>query len=134
MKIRHEIIAAALITPATTMHGQTATAGLPGCKGTSAIMRTSTLTGSPAKFQAAVDAHTKWYRDHGVTTNKQVVVPMYKRVDSTYVVDSTQVITFHTNPPSPGPKHDAGWDAFTKMYAEVSKVTATTAVCLPKGL
>jgi len=97
-------------------------------------MRTSTLTGSPAKFQAAVDAHTKWYRDHGVTTNKQVVVPMYKRVDSTYVVDSTQVITFHTNPPSPGPKHDAGWDAFTKMYAEVSKVTATTAVCLPKGL
>ena len=120
MKIRHAIIAAALITPATTMHGQTATAGLPGCKGTSAIMRTSTLTGSPAKFQAAVDAHTKWYRDHGVTTNKQVVVPMYKRVDSTYVVDSTQVITFHTNPPSPGPKHDAGCDGPPALPANLS--------------
>ena len=51
-----------------------------------------------------------------------------------YVVDTTQIMTIHTNPPSPGPKHDAGWDAFTKMYAEVSKVTATAAVCLPKPL
>ncbi len=61
---------------------------------------------------------------------------MYKRVDSSYVVDTTQIMTIHTNPPnssSPALKHDAGWDAYTKMYAEVSKVTSTAVVCLPKS-
>ncbi|PHX98088.1 MAG: hypothetical protein CK531_00125 [Gemmatimonadetes bacterium] len=61
------------------------------------------------------------------------MLPMYKRVDSAYVVDTTQVMTIHTNPPSPGPKHDAGWDAFSKMYADASKVTSSALVCLPKS-
>jgi hypothetical protein len=129
--LRISTLAILLGASALTADAQSAT-GLPGCKGTSAIMRTSTLTGPLAKFQAAVAAHTKWYRDHGVKGNEQLVVSLYKRVDTTWVVDSTQVMTIHTNPPSPGPKHDAGWDAFTKLYADVSKVTSTSYVCLPK--
>ena len=136
MKSIRMLMLAALFGATTVTVQAQAAEGLPGCKGTNAIVRTSTLTGSTAKFQAAVAAHTKWYRDHGVTTNKQLVVPMYKRVDSSYVVDTTQIMTIHTNPPnssSPALKHDAGWDAYTKMYAEVSKVTSTAVVCLPKS-
>lgn len=131
MKSIRLLLLAALLT-VTTKTVQAQAQGLPGCKGTSAIVRTSALTGSTAQFQAAVAAHTKWYRDRGVKNNEQLVAPMYKLVDKAYVVDTTQVMTIHTNPPQPGPQHDAGWDAFTKMYAEVSKVTAAAVVCLPK--
>jgi len=86
-----------------------------------------------AQFEAAVTAHRQWYRDRGITFNEQRVVPIYKMVDSTVVVDGAQVMTIHTNPPTTNPPRDAAWDAFTKMYADISKVTSQVVVCMPKA-
>lgn len=105
---------------------------LPGCSGVPAVVRVSTLTGSMAQFEAAVAAHRKWYRSRAIEFNEQHVLPIYKMADSTIVVDAAQVMTIHTNPPATNPPRDAAWDDFTKMYADVSKVTSQTVVCMPK--
>ena len=113
-------------------HAQATARKLPGCNGIAAVVRVSTLTGSMTQFDAAVTAHRKWYRDRGITFNEQRVVPMYKMVESAVTVDSTQVMTIHTNPPATNPPRDAAWEAFTKMYSDVSKVASQAVVCLPK--
>ena len=120
-----------MVTP-LMLRAQSVVRTLPGCNGIAAVVRVSTLTGTMAQFDAAVTAHRKWYRDRGVTFNDQRVVPMYKMVESTVMVDSTQVMTIHTNPPASNPPRDAAWEAFTKMYSDVSRVTSQAVVCLPK--
>lgn len=121
-----------MVTP-LMLRAQSVVRTLPGCNGIAAVVRVSTLTGTMAQFDAAVTAHRKWYRDRGVTFNDQRVVPMYKMVESTVMVDSTQVMTIHTNPPASNPPRDAAWEAFTKMYSDVSRVTSQSVVCLPKA-
>ncbi|PHX98089.1 MAG: hypothetical protein CK531_00130 [Gemmatimonadetes bacterium] len=69
--MRMFMIATLLSVATNTVQAQATADGLPfWCQGTPAIVRTSTLTGPTAQFQAAVAAHIKWYRDHGVTTNQ----------------------------------------------------------------
>lgn len=126
------VLAAVLMATPIVAHGQAGARKLPGCTGVTAVVRVSTLTGSMAQFEAAVTAHRKWYRDRGITFNEQRVVPMYKMVDSTVVIDPTQVMTIHTNPPASNPPRDAAWEVFSKMYSDVSKVTSQAVVCLPK--
>ena len=127
------VLAAALMIAPVVASAQAVPRKLPGCSGVAAVVRVSTLTGSMAQFEAAVTAHRKWYRDRGISFNEQRVVPMYKMADSTVVLDAAQVMTIHTNPPATNPPRDAAWDAFTKMYADVSKVTSQVVVCLPKS-
>jgi len=133
MKLRTLLVLVAVltVTPRVT-RAQAVARELPGCNGVAAIVRVSTLTGSMAQFEAAVTAHRKWYRDRGISFNEQRVVPIYKMADSTAVVDAAQVMTIHTNPPATNPPRDAAWEAFSKMYSDVSKVTSQTVVCLPK--
>jgi hypothetical protein len=123
---------ALLIAPSASVHAQAGPRKLPGCTGIPAVLRTSSITGTMAQFEAAVAAHRKWYRDRGITFNDQRVVPVYRMVDTTISIDPTQVMTIHTNPPATNPPRDAAWEAFTKMYADVSKVTSQTVACLPQ--
>ena len=125
-------LAVTLMATPIISHAQSVARKLPGCNGIAAVVRVSTLNGSLAQFEAAVTAHRKWYRDRGITFNEQRVVPMYKMVESAVTVDSTQVMTIHTNPPATNPPRDAAWEAFTKMYSDVSKVASQAVVCLPK--
>ncbi len=130
----HPGVALAVVLMATPIisRAQAVARRLPDCNGIAAVVRVSTLTGSMAQFEAAVTAHRKWYRDRGITFNEQRVVPIYKMVESAVIVDSTQVMTIHTNPPAANPPRDAAWEAFTKMYSDVSKVASQAVVCLPK--
>ena len=134
MKLRTLLVLAAVvvITPCVA-RAQAVARKLPGCTGVTAVVRVSSLSGPMAQFEAAVTAHRKWYRDRGIMFNEQRVVPIYKMIDSTVVVDAAQVMTIHTNPPVTNPPRDAGWEAFTKLYSDVSKVTSQTVVCLPKA-
>jgi len=127
------VLAAALVLAPVVARAQSVARQLPGCSGITAIVRISTLTGSMAQFEAAVTAHRKWYRDRGINFNQQRTVPIYKMADSTIVVDAAQVMTIHTSPPVTNPPRDAAWEAFTKMYADVSKVTSQAIVCMPKA-
>jgi hypothetical protein len=126
------VLATVLILAPAIASAQAAPRKLPGCNGVAAVVRVSALSGSMAQFETAVTAHRKWYRDRGIAFNEQRVVPIYKMVDSTIVVDPAQVMTIHTNPPAVNPPRDAAWEAFSKMYADVSKVTSQSVVCLPK--
>lgn len=126
------IIAITLMVTPAMAHTQPVARKLPGCNGVAAVVRVSTLTGSMKQFETAVTAHQKWYRDRGITFNEQRVIPIYKMADSTVMVDPAQVMTIHTNPPASNPPRDAAWEAFTKLYSDVSKVTSQMVVCLPK--
>ncbi len=126
------VLAAVVLLQPTGASAQAVARTLPGCSGVAAVVRISTLSGSMTQFEAAVTAHRRWYRDRGITFNDQRVVPMYKMVDATVMVDPAQVMTIHTNPPVNNPPRDAAWEAFTKMYADISKVTSQSVVCLPK--
>lgn len=130
----HPGVALAVVLMATPIisRAQAVARRLPDCNGIAAVVRVSTLTGSMAQFEAAVTAHRKWYRDRGITFNEQRVVPIYKMVESAVIVDSTQVMTIHTNPPAANPPRDAAWEAFTKMYSDVSKVASQAVVCMPR--
>jgi len=104
MKLRIVLVLASVLatTPCVT-RAQAAARKLSGGTGVTAVVRVSSLMGSMAQFEAAVTAHRQWYRDPGITFNGQRVVPIYKMVDSTVVVDGAQVMTIHTNPPTTNP-------------------------------
>lgn len=61
-------VALTLCLPVASMAAQT-------CEGRPAVLRVSEVNSRPV-FDAAVVAHTKWYRDKGVTDNQQLVLPV----------------------------------------------------------
>lgn len=117
---------------ATLIGATAASAQKPAdCDGTLEVIRFSQLKPGKtlADFQAVVDQHMAWYRKHGYTKNKQVVMPVVTIAGTT----ATEVVSFHTNAPGvPMSEHDAQWDDFVNAYRMVSTVEAMRTVCVPK--
>jgi hypothetical protein len=120
--------------PAAFAQKVTAPMAPPPCSGVIVTVRVSEITegGSVEKFNAAVAAHLAWYRSHGVKNNQIIAAKVIERGPSGPVYSDKRFLTFHINPPMPQPPHDAGWDAFTKMYADTSKVVETYNTCMPE--
>jgi hypothetical protein len=98
-----------------------------------AIVRFSTITGTRAGFDKAVQDQILWYRSHGVTTNT-----IYESdvLAAPGAPPSNQVMTVHLNPPSlvspTVAKRDAGFDAFVAEFKANSKIDVEKYVCMPK--
>ena len=112
------------------------------CDGVISILRISDYVegGSEAGLREAAAAHQKWYRDHGVSDNDQVVVPVmaYDEESDSSVVDATRVATLHVNSPASDPSDEArgdeGWKNFVALYEENTSVKAQYLLCLPESL
>lgn len=112
------------------------------CDGVVTILRISDYVegGSEAGLRDAAIAHQQWYRDHGVSDNAQVVVPMmkYDEASDGLLSDSTRVATLHVNAPAGEPadeaKGDEGWEQFVALYEQNTSVTDRYFLCLPKSL
>lgn len=118
----------ALSAPAAL--AQTAAKSATACDGVAVTVRVSEITpeGSAAKFMAAVAAQREWYKSHGVRDNQIVVA----RISDHGVYSTTKFLTYHINPPAKEPAHDAGFDAFVKLFADTSKITDSYRTCMPE--
>jgi hypothetical protein len=122
-------LSAALFAPAVL--AQTAA---PPCDGTMAMVRVSDIKpDSMDKFLAAVAAQKDWYASHNLP-DKIFVTKVIDRGASAY--STTQAITYHFygNGPASEPKHDAGFDAFVKLFSESSTIKAGYLTCIPKAM
>lgn len=112
------------------------------CDGVISVLRISDYVegGSEAGLREASIAHQKLYRDHGVSDNDQVVVPLmeYDEESDSLVTDSTRVATLHINAPAGDPadeaKGDESWEKFVALYDENTSVKARYFLCLPESL
>ena len=101
------------------------------------FIRISTIKegGTRAGFDKAVADHIKWYRDHGYTTNEQVVANImdYDKASKSLSVSQNTVMTIHYNPPwIANDKPDAAWDALVAEYRANSDIVTDKIACLPK--
>jgi hypothetical protein len=121
-------LSAALFVPAA--FSQT----VPACDGNMAVVRVSEIKpDSMNKFIAAVAAQKDWYATHSLP-DKIFATKILDRASSTY--STTEAMTYHfygSGTPSE-PKHDAGFDAFVKLFSEASTIKATYLTCIPKGM
>ena len=105
------------------------------CDGRMATVRVSeiTATGTPAGFLAAVAAQKAWYESKGVKDEifvSRIAVRDEKTRAQAY--SEKQFMTFHIRGGSgPGPAHDAGYDAFVKLFRENSDIKSEYNVCMP---
>ncbi|MFX8593517.1 hypothetical protein ABTM36_20465, partial [Acinetobacter baumannii] len=78
----------------------------PECNGSRAIIRISEIKpgGTMDGLLAAVAAQKAWYRSHGVTDNEIFAARIQERGEPGF--SDKQVMTYHVNPPSPGPTRD----------------------------
>lgn len=112
------------------------------CDGVISTLRISEYVegGSEAGLREASIAHQKWYRDHGVSGNEQVVVPLmkYDEESDSLLSDSTRVATLHINAPAGDPaneaKGDEAWDQFVALYNQNTSVKEQYFLCLPHSL
>jgi hypothetical protein len=77
--------------------------------------------------------HKAWYSDKG---NDQIFAsPVIVRDDKTHErsYSDKQFMTFHIygTQQQQGPQHDAGYDAFVKLYRDNSDIKSEYSVCLP---
>lgn len=90
--------------------------------------------GKMQDFMAAVQAHQAWYKNLGypdVIYAAKVVVQ--DPATHTMKFSDTTVLTFHiASAGTTAPKHDAGYDAYAKMYSDSSEVKETYITCSPK--
>lgn len=90
--------------------------------------------GKMQDFMAAVQAHQAWYKNLGypdVIYAAKVVVQDPATHQNT--LSETTVLTFHIAAAgTTAPKHDAGYDAYAKMYSDSSEVKETYITCSPK--
>lgn len=94
--------------------------------------------GSVAGIEDAIKDHTAWYRNNGVTDNKQVLgrVIAENPADKSASVSETEVVTLHINPPDSqalANRGDAAWKAFVDKYRKNSEIVTEKEFCLPKG-
>jgi len=126
---------AGLAAPAALCQTPATPPTVPPCDGAFAIVRVSEIKpeSSMDKFLAAVAAQKAWYAAH-VPGDKIFVSRVKERKATEY--STTEAITYHfySNPTGAEPKHDAGFDAFVKLYSESSTITATYFTCMPAGL
>ena len=112
------------------------------CDGTVSILRISNYvdSGSEEGLREASEKHDAWYKSHGVTENKQVVIPIlqYKEDTDSLVKDSSRVTTLHLNSDvSTAVREHQGdllWNEFIALYNKNTKVTDTLFLCLPESL
>ena len=112
------------------------------CDGTVSILRISNYvgTGSETGLREASAKHDAWYKSHGVTENKQVVIPLleYDRDTDSFTKDTSRVATLHLNSiasaESQEYRGDNAWNEFIALYNENTEVTESVIACLPKSL
>ena len=112
------------------------------CDGVISILRISNYvkTGTEEGLKEASEKHDAWYKSHGVTENKQVVIPIlqYKEDTDSLVKDSSRVTTLHLNSDvSTAVREHQGdllWNEFIALYNKNTKVTDTLFLCLPESL
>ncbi len=118
---------------------QNATPSGPPCDGTLAIIRLSEITpeGSADKFKAAVAAHQAWYASHGY---KDIIFqsPVFVRdpAANKFVISDKEILTYHYygSTTQAEPTHNAGWDAYVKLYQGTSTIKQTYLTCIPKAM
>jgi hypothetical protein len=139
MRLTHSFLAVAVfslsLTPAlcpAPAAAQQGPAAVP-CTGTVNIIRVSDIKpGMMDQFMAAVAAQAAWYKKVG-TTDQIQVLSILDRDPAAKAWSSlpTEVITFHIlQAGRPDPAHDAGYDAFVKMFNDVSTIKTTYITCL----
>ena len=112
------------------------------CDGVISILRISDYVegGSEAGLKEASIAHQQWYRDHGISDNEQVVVPLmkYDEESDSLLSDTTRVATLHVNAlagdPADEAKGDEGWEQFVAQYNQNTSIKEQYFLCLPKSL
>jgi len=91
-----------VIAVASSVLGASAVAQETGeCDGVISILRISNYvdTGTEEGLREASSKHDAWYKSHGVTGNKQVLIPLlqYDRETDSFKKDSSRVATIHLN-------------------------------------
>ena len=112
------------------------------CDGVISILRISNYvnTGTEEGLKEASEKHDAWYKSHGVTENKQVVIPIlqYNEDSDSFVKDSGSVATLHLNSAvSTAAREQQGdlmWNEFITLYNENTEVAESMFVCLPESL
>ena len=112
------------------------------CDGIVSILRISNyvVSGSEEGLREASEKHDAWYKSHGVTENKQVVIPIlqYDEDTDSVVKDSSRVATLHLNSAvSAAAREQQGdlmWNEFIALYNKNTEVADTIFVCLPESL
>ena len=118
---------------------QNAPAPKLACEGNMATIRLSavTPTGTMEGLLKAVAAQKDWYHSHGQASHEIYPVRIIVRDEKTraQTYSDKEVLTYHVRPASDQPEaaHDAGYDAFVKLYRENSDIKQTWNVCLPKS-
>jgi hypothetical protein len=131
--MRKFILMVALLAPALAI-AQTA----PVCDGRIANVRVSEIKqgGTVEGFLAAVKAHKAWFASHGLPSDEIYASRMIVRDEKTHAqsLSDKQFMTFHIYSGAgagAGPKHDAAYDAFVKLYRENSDIKSEYTVCMP---
>ena len=114
----------------------------PVCDGVISILRISNYvgTGTEEGLQEASSKHDAWYKSHGVTENKQIVIPLlqYDRDTDSFTKDSSRVSTLHLNSvvsvQAREHQGDAAWDEFIALYNENTEISESVIACLPQSL
>ena len=112
------------------------------CDGIVSILRISNYvdSGSEKGLREASEKHDAWYKSHGVTANRQVVIPIlqYDEDTDSVVKDSSRVSTLHLNSAvSAAAREQQGdlmWNEFIALYNKNTEVADTIFVCLPESL
>ena len=112
------------------------------CDGIVSILRISNYvdSGSEEGLREASEKHDAWYKSHGVTANRQVVIPIlqYDEDTDSVVKDSSRVSTLHLNSAvsAAAREHqgDLMWNEFIALYNKNTEVADTIFVCLPESL
>ena len=112
------------------------------CDGVISILRISNYvnTGTEEGLKKASEKHDAWYKSHGVTENKQVVIPIlqYNEDSDSFLKDSGSVATLHLNSAvSTAAREQQGdlmWNEFITLYNENTEVAESMFVCLPESL
>ena len=112
------------------------------CDGVISILRISNYlgTGTEEGLKEASSKHDAWYKSHGVTENKQVVIPLlqYDRDTDSFSKDSSRVSTLHLNSVASAEARehqgDAAWNEFIAVYNENTEITERVIACLPQAL
>ena len=113
--------------------------GMPACDGRLAIVRVSTIKpeGSMDKFMAAVAAQKDWYKSHSLGDMIFASKIVSRDADGKFTgYSTTEAISYHfyAANTSAMPPHDAGWDAFVKMFADTSTIKDTYLTCVPTAM
>ena len=97
-------------------------------------------SGSEEGLREASEKRDAWYKSHGVTANKQVVIPILQFNEDTdsIVKDSVRVSTLHlksaVSTAAREQQGDLMWNEFIELYNKNTEVAETIFVCLPESL